>query len=282
MAYKIARELVRPFDRLFFRPWLRKSDGKAFCFLFNIRSFLACKIAKVQLRHDPENQIFYAANSDVSVAMFSPERTFDLYRKGVQDRIEFLAGEYFLPQIDFDAGDLVVDCGANIGELAIYFKSRKIPVDYIGIEPAPREYKCLEKNAGGYTTHNVGLWKEEGEDLEFFVSSERGDSSFITPSGPIDRVIKIPTRRLDGLLTDKPIKLFKLEAEGGEPEVLMGCEGILDNIEYISANLGPERGLKEEMTMAPVTNLLMTREFELMHVSRHMICLFRNQKLCRS
>ena len=249
--------------------------------MFNIRSFLAGKIAKVKLHQDPENQIFYARSSDVSVAMFSPARTFDLYRRGVQDRIEFLAGEYFLPHIDFDAGDLVVDCGANIGELAVYFKSRGIPVDYIGIEPAPREYKCLEKNAGNHTIYSVGLWKEEGQHLEFFVSSKGGDSSFITPSSPIDDVMKIPTRRLDGLLPNRQIKLFKLEAEGAEPEVLMGSEDILDNIEYISANLGPERGLKEEATMVPVANYLMARGFELVQLSRHMICLFRNRKSCR-
>ena len=282
---KVVREVIRPFDRLLFRSWLCKLNGGAFCYFFNIRSFLSCKIKKVKLRYDAEDRIFYAINADAKVAMFSPVRTLGLYGRVVQYRIERLATAYFLPHIDFCKGDIVVDCGANIGELSVYFKSKKIPIDYIGIEPAPQEYKCLEENAENYTTYNVGLWKEDGQQLEFFVSSEGADSSFITPSSPIDRIVKIPARRLDGLLPNKQIKLLELEAEGAEPEVLMGCEKILDNIEYISADLSPERGLKEEMTMIPVANYLICRGFEWSQVKFNqakrgrITCLFKNRKI---
>ena len=277
---KVVREVLRPFDRMIFRFWLRRLNGNAFCILFNVRSFLSGKIKKVKLRYDSESKIFHATSRDMDVAMFSPVQILGMYGKGVQHRIEHLAMTYFLPDIDFRKGDVVVDCGANIGELAVYFMSKKMPIEYIGIEPAHREFQCLKKNADGYTTHNIGLWKEEDSHLEFFVSSDGADSSFITPSSQIDDVIKIPARKLECLLPDRKIRLLKVEAEGAEPEVLMGCEGILDNIEYISVDAGPERGLKQEMTVIPVVNHLVSRGFEWLKFRQknrgdRAMCLFR-------
>ena len=42
----------------------------------------------------------------------------------------------------------------------------------------------------------------------------------------------------------KKIKLLKVEAEGAEPEVLLGTAKILKRIEFISVDCGPERGLE--------------------------------------
>ena len=48
--------------------------------------------------------------------------------------------------------------------------------------------------------------------------------------------------RLDSIesLKNRNIKLLKLEAEGAELQVLYGCKNILNNIEYISADIGFE------------------------------------------
>ena len=113
------------------------------------------------------------------------------------------------------------------------------------------------------------------------MSSEGADYSFVTPASPIDPILKIPARRLDDLLPNKQIKLLKLEAEGAEPEVLLGCENILTNIEYISADLGPERGPKGEMTLVPVANYLLSRGFTWLQFDpaggTRMTCLFQNR-----
>ena len=60
----------------------------------------------------------------------------------------------------------------------------------------------------------------------------------------------------------KKIKLLKLEAEGYEPEILQGCQNNLENIEYISADLGPERGLSNQCTIVEVTNFLICKDFK--------------------
>ena len=71
-----------------------------------------------------------------------------------------------------------------------------------------------------------------------------------------------------------------MEAEGGEPEVLMGCGMKLEIIEYISADLGFERGLNQESTLPKVVNFLLGKGFELKSInSPRLVCLFRNKNL---
>lgn len=38
------------------------------------------------------------------------------------------------------------------------------------------------------------------------------------------------------------MKLLKVEAEGAEPEVLLGSRDILRNVDYVTVACGPERG----------------------------------------
>ena len=93
-------------------------------------------------------------------------------------------------------------------------------------------------------------------------------------------IVKVQTRRLDALLPDTRIKLLKLEAEGAEPEAIEGCRGILPRIEYISADVGFERGVEQTNTMAPVTNYLLANGFELVDVGqKRLVALYRNAAL---
>ena len=75
------------------------------------------------------------------------------------------------------------------------------------------------------------------------------------------------------------MKLLKLEAEGAEPEVIKGALNLLKNIEYIAADLGPERGLKQESTLKEVVNILLENNFKIVDFKYPRICLlFRNKK----
>jgi hypothetical protein len=42
--------------------------------------------------------------------------------------------------------------------------------------------------------------------------------------------------------------LIKIEAEGGEPEVLMGGKLLLKMTRYVAMDVGPERGINREST----------------------------------
>ena len=198
------------------------------------------------------------------------------YEFGVKKRAQSLADCYFLNQIEFNDGDVLLDCGANVGDLKIWFNLQNINISYIGFEPSPAEFHCLKENVQPSTVHNIGLWNTAGE-LEFFVSSQGADSSLIEPLS-FDDKIKVPVDRLESYVGSK-IKLLKLEAEGAEPEILEGLGDKLNLVEYVSADLGYERGVQCESTLVPVTNYLLERDFELLNVSHGRICaLYKNKR----
>ncbi|MDX1561431.1 MAG: FkbM family methyltransferase [Gammaproteobacteria bacterium] len=257
---------------------VRKSRGRLFCVLFNLRA--ATRGVDARVRFDREAQLFRVRSGGYELSFKHEAQAFYACKRGIAKRTEILGDTYFLGRIDFAPDDVVVDCGANVGELKYYFTLRDLPVEYIGIEPSPLEYRCLERNVAPSATFNVGLWDRDAE-LEFFVSSQMADSSLIEPPS-YDAIVKVPARRLDGLLSHDRIKLLKLEAEGAEPEAIAGCEGILDRIEYVSADLGFERGVEQTSTLAEVTNFLLARNFELIANGRkRLTVLYRNKQIPR-
>ena len=143
------------------------------------------------------------------------------YIDGIYKRGESIGNIYFLNKIHFSSGDVIFDCGANLGDLLIWFQNRDIEVKYIGFEPSPEEFTCLEKNTLNHRIHQVALWKEEGY-KKFFLSSQNADSSLIKPSA-FDEIVNVKAKKLESYVTQK-IKLLKLEAEGAELEVLIGLE----------------------------------------------------------
>ena len=96
---------------------------------------------------------------------------------------------------------------------------------------------------------------------------------------PKTKVVSVATKRLDTLISE-PVKLLKIEAEGAEPEALLGCSQLLSKIEYISADLGFERGVLQESTLAPVTNYLLQNGFELLTVGYpRVVALFKRRSI---
>lgn len=198
-----------------------------------------------------------------------------IYLNGLEKRLKGLFEEYLLGELEFNDGDIILDCGANIGELGLYFKFFKPYIDYRCFEPSPREFKCLKLNLGEYgMANNVGLWNEEGQ-LDFFICSETADSSLIKPKHYTD-VIQIPVKTLDDFVGE-PIKLLKLEAEGAEPEILKGLKINHKYIENFSCDVGFERGVDAETTIYEVFDILLSigRRFVKINQAR-LIVLFRN------
>lgn len=243
--------------------------------LFNLRS--AIRGTDTRIRLDKSQRVFRARSKKYTLCFRHEAQAYYACKRGIVRRLELLGETYFLPRIDFAAGDIVVDCGANVGELKYWFVERGIAVEYIGVEPSPLEHRCLAENVAPSQTFNVGLWDRDGT-LDFYVSSQMADSSLIEPP-EYDEIIQVPTRRLDGLLAGKRIKLLKLEAEGAEPEAIAGCESLLGSIEYISADLGFERGVEQTSTLGEVTNFLLARGFEIVANGRkRLTVLYRNTR----
>lgn len=189
------------------------------------------------------------------------------------DRLKELYEKYLLSFLSFSADDIVIDVGANIGELSLYLQ-RNFSVMPVCCEPDPTEQRCLEANFMD-TEHILikdALWNEPGE-AELSLGNDKGDSSLILgktslPSIPVRRTTLdlVYSETLAPKGVDR-IRLLKLEAEGAEPEILQGAEGTLDKIDYIAADLGPERGPERQNTVVECVNYLLMRNFKLLKVN---------------
>ncbi len=208
----------------------------------------------------PETNLIEVKDCDNSFLVADKMRAFRHYDKNINDAGIELGKKYFLDKINFNSGDKIIDCGANVGNLFLWFKSMKINIDYLGVEPSPKEFYCLCKNIGTHKALNQGLWNTK-KMITFFVNNKNADSSIIKPKN-YDSQVSIQAVPLSDII-DSKIKLLKLEAEGAEPEILEGAGEKLSMIQYISADLGYERGVSEESTYIPVTNFLLQRNFTL-------------------
>lgn len=244
------------------------SKGKAFAFLFNIRAFINRRpIRVIYLR----SQGVYRASSEGLTRFFFDERqNYFTYKRGFRKRAFLLARQYHIDKLTFEPGDLVVDCGANVGDLELYFQFSGIPIRYIGFEPSPNEFLALKMNVSQGNLYNEALWNTNTT-LDFYISERNADSSVIEPTS-FSSVTKIKCVRLDERVSE-PVKLLKLEAEGAEPEVLYGAEKIFPITHYIAVDCGFERGVHSESTLPQVCNFLVSRNFEIVALGRERLTL---------
>lgn len=242
------------------------SRGYSLCFLFNLSALLRGK--NVRFEYNSTDNSYKAKHMQLARKFYSSTQNTYSYYNGFKSRADDLAKTYFLDLIVFEPGDTIIDCGANVGDFQLYFYFKNIDIDYIAIEPSPLEFEALSCNLLGGQAINAGLFDKEAL-LDFYVSSEYADSSYIMPS-KFNHVKKIKTHRLDELIS-KHVKLLKLEAEGAEPEVLMGSLNMLCKIDYITADLGFERGIASESTLPAVANFLICNGFRMIAVGRNRV-----------
>ena len=128
---------------------------------------------------------------------------------------------------------------------------------------------------------NLGLWNEKNK-LDFYVKSDTADSSLFQIEDYID-IETINVDRLDNIINYEKyelIKLLKIDAEGAEPEILMGASKLLNKIKYITVDVGPERGLLQESTDKETTEFLLNNDFTLLYENRErQTILFENKNI---
>jgi len=246
----------------------KNTNGKFFCYLMNI--FFR-----------KESKIFYKDglySKKINQRIISyPNKRVDRVIINYKKHLNHFMETYCLDKLSFKDGDLILDCGANVGELFFGLSQKFENFRYIGFEPDPITFKCLEKNLtkSNNEYYNIALGEKDGQ-ADLFLDSEGGDSSLIYFGEA--KKIKVETRALDSFNFGK-IKLFKLEAEGYEFEVLKGSKNSLGNIEFISVDYGPERGIHKETSTANVTNYLYENGFSIIEGSKYRhIGLFVNNK----
>ena len=212
-------------------------------------------------------------------------RGFDHYRLGIARRTRHLIQSYNIDLISFRCGDVVIDCGANQGDLYWGLFLQDLKIRYFAIEPSSAESRLIDMSCSTADVSTVALSDFNGE-ASFYEANETGDSSLLQQSNfndervVITRCVKLDDWIDEKYLSGKAIKLLKIDAEGLEPEVLKGAEKSLKNIEYLAIDGGPERGIDKEETLTFCVNFLSARDFESVAFNTaYSRMLFRNKNI---
>ena len=220
-----------------------------------------------------KNSDFFEAvckNTNRKVSIIHKNRL-DGYLRGMNAKLKTFGHRYAIETIKFPVGATVIDCGANIGELGVYLEIFENEINYIAFEPGEDEFRALSLNNPNAKCINKALWHCD-EVKTLFLKSDTADNSLFKFEG-YQKEIKMDCTSVDSFLKKNPISeiyLLKLEAEGTEPEVLMGSVNSLMNIRYISVDWGPERGLEQENTLTSISNILYEHGFMMLSVDHKM------------
>lgn len=192
------------------------------------------------------------------------------YAQGITKGLEKVAARYHLDRLDIEPGACLIDCGANIGELGFFARSKGM--HYFPVEPEELEAKCCDANNfdGDERTRRFALWKEDGS-ITFYSNPTTGDSSAFDPEDGSKKV-EIPCRTLASVCEDADLAcaldvdsthVLKVEAEGAEPEILEGAAGVLKRFKFVVVDCGRERGKFREDTFLACHKMLSAAGFSI-------------------
>jgi len=245
---------------------LRSSNKKIATTAANINFRL--KGLALKIKYEEELNLFSITDGKDKHYFGDLLRGINCYKNGINYRAHELFSSYLLENIRFDLDDIVIDCGANYGDLWLSLKEKISPSSYITFEPGILEHLSIKNNAPLGIHNQLGLSNKK-DVVTFYVNEEGGDSSIVEPIKYF-KTIEIETITLTEYVTENSIshiKLLKLEAEGFEPEILEGAIEILNRVSYISIDGGYERGINEEETFSELTNKLLKNGFEMVSVN---------------
>ena len=265
----LSKKIFLIFYGKFIGFFINRLNGKNFCLFINI---FFNKDGKLIF----ENGRYVKIIENKNVAVYPNKRVLRVV-KNFKYQLDLLYDSYLLNSIDIQNDDVIVDCGANVGELFLAVKEKNLDVTYMGFEPDKETYECLKLNVKNEKNivHNIGLSNIEGSN-NFYIDNEGGNSSFVDFG--TSHSIKVDTKTLDSFNIKKNIKLFKIDAEGYEPEVLSGSKNTLKKTAFVSVDFGSERGANQNNTMVDVNNLLLQVGFELIELNDfRMIGLYKNK-----
>ena len=250
--------------------------------LFGINLFnkQRLKITKIKNKdniyklHDHKNFIYISSTNRIVK-----------YTRGIKARYLNLANCYFLNDIQFKSGDVIIDVGANIGEIYKYFEYfLKLKIKYYAFEPNPSDFNALKMNVYG-KLWNIGILDKNSE-LNFNVLTDTADSNFIKFKDRNNISIIVKVMKLDSIKFPQKIKLIKIDTESLEYKVLKCGEETLKKTEFVSIDVSDETpGLDFFKYKKKIVSFLKKNNFsikgEYLQNSRNCI-LFKNNKISKS
>lgn len=251
-----------------------KMSIEFYCHMVNIRNYIRKKHHKI---FPVDKNIHIVKDKEKSIYVCRRGRH-NRYKKGVLKGISDLVKQYHLDTIPINQSGLLIDCGANVGELGLWAKQNNL--DYIAFEPEELEARCTDLNNfnGKKLTFRKALWNKK-ETLTFYSKPNSADGSLFDMGGAVNQ-LKVEAVRLDQAVSfdkDQGLIILKVEAEGAEPEVLMGASNLLSEIDYVTVDCGYERGIEKAHTFVEINSILSKHGFSLIHANfKRVTALYRN------
>lgn len=138
---------------------------------------------------------------------------------------------YFNESHTIRPGDIVLDCGANVGVFTRQALA-KGAAKVVAIEPAPENIECLRRNfkeeiaAGKVIVYPKGVWNKDDElELNVDPANSAADSFIIKREGS-HAIAKVPLTTIDKLTAElslPKVDFIKMDIEGAEPNAIEGA-----------------------------------------------------------
>ena len=132
-------------------------------------------------------------------------------------------------------GDIVLDCGANIGVFTRKALSRGAGL-VVAIEPAPQTLTAFRRNFdteirnGRVVVYPKGVWDHDGE-MELSVNEKNpGGNSLVTPRDASSPGVRVPLTTIDKIVAELKlarVDFIKMDIEGAEKPALKGAENTI-------------------------------------------------------
>ena len=137
-------------------------NGKSFCLLINLFYRKNNKIYfknNLYLKSLDKNKIYYPNKRILRVV------------NNYKYHFSKILDSYCINDVQHKVGDLLIDCGANVGEIIVVVLEKNIFVEYVGFEPDPVTYNCLKINnpESVNNLYNFGLSNEDKEDVLYLM-----------------------------------------------------------------------------------------------------------------
>ena len=140
---------------------------------------------------------------------------------------------------------LLIDAGANIGLVPMFWSTRFSHFRYVGFEPDPFVAQICRANLKawgcGGTLHELALAGVAGR--RGFLR-DRADAGALISGVPEAEPFEVTTVRLSGFITE-PVDLLKIDIEGAEYEVLPEIESRLGWVRNLFVEIHSRKGVPQ-------------------------------------
>ncbi len=154
----------------------------------------------------------------------------------------------------------IIDLGAHIGLVTLYFASLFPDAQIFSVEPAPANFKLLKKNCEANEINAKLINKCIDSDKgfkKFYLSAESSVLHSLFERDSNHRSIDVETITMDALLEENRIEevdILKVDIEGAEGKLFIKCVPWLTKIRFIIMEIHPELVNSDECIRTIISN----------------------------